>query len=85
MFNHNVCFNERIWQTYIQTEKPCFYTLLRGIDAVIVCQKKSFISIPFSPRGWASMAIFKHVQDTTAGHILLELAKARIVQCHLQR
>lgn len=23
-------------------------------------------------------------QDTTAGHILLELAKARIVQCHLQ-
>lgn len=71
---------------YIQTERTRFYTLLRGIDAEIVCQIKnhSYRSL-FSPRGWVSMAIFKHFQDTTAGHILLELAKARIVQCHLQR
>lgn len=40
---------------------------------------------PFYSKRLGFDANFKHVQDTTAGHILLELAKARIVQCHLQR
>ena len=91
MLNHNVSFKERIWQTmakHIKTNrKNMFLHVIERYRCSNCLPNKiihSYRSL-FSPRGWVSMAIFKHVQDTTAGHILLELAKARIVQCHLQR